>query len=466
MVVVASCFLLILLATLVSSFCPIAVDRKKRIRSQPFFGAASAGETGFVDNRPHAARATSPRQARRVNHAFKHLYRHLELDPGDEAISAVPFLIKYANLTEEQITTLNATFPPLLTLDVKRHLFPKLLFLQRTLRCTSVASIPPSYFGSRLERIVAPRHAFMVKQGLLEHHALSADGNFQRFLMACRTPQAFAAFCNGLADVNVTTIQVEAWDMVFQRGLLSACRMDVTSSWTMEYANNDHLEELLISHGANPLEQSRGATLLHWACGSGNLDAVKCLLPYIHVNFELDRDGAIPMHWAAAGANVRGFGVGGHADVCQFLLTQVDDAKAAVNHVTKDGNSVLMWAAWSGTLPVVKWLIRNRADALVTNRNGCTVAHWAASGGSLETCRYLKDVVGLDFTSPNYGGNTPLTHAVAFGRVEIVDWLRREVEEQDNIPTALELAQDFVQWTEGDETRKQVLSLLIDQIEL
>ena len=55
-----------------------------------------------------------------------------------------------------------------------------------------------------------------------------------------------------------------------------------------------------------------------------------------------------------------------------------------------------MWAAWSGTLLVVKWLIQNQANAIEENRNGCTVAHWAASGGSLETCRYLGEVVALD----------------------------------------------------------------------
>lgn len=52
-----------------------------------------------------------------------------------------------------------------------------------------------------------------------------------------------------------------------------------------------------------------------------------------------------------------------------------------VNSQTKDGNTVLMWAAWSRSLDIVKFLVRNRADATTTNRNGCSVAHWASSGG-------------------------------------------------------------------------------------
>ena len=33
-------------------------------------------------------------------------------------------------------------------------------------------------------------------------------------------------------------------------------------------------------------------------------------------------------------------------------------------------------------------------------------------------------MVGVNFFVPNFGGNTPLTHAVAFGRVDVVRWLR------------------------------------------
>jgi ankyrin repeat protein len=55
--------------------------------------------------------------------------------------------------------------------------------------------------------------------------------------------------------------------------------------------------------------------------------------------------------------------------------------RTLVNSQTKDGNTVLMWGAWSRSLDVVKFLVRNRAVATITNRNGCSVAHWASSGG-------------------------------------------------------------------------------------
>lgn len=55
--------------------------------------------------------------------------------------------------------------------------------------------------------------------------------------------------------------------------------------------------------------------------------------------------------------------------------------QSLLNSQTKDGNTVLMWAAWSRSLDIVKFLVRNRADATSVNQNGCTVAHWASSGG-------------------------------------------------------------------------------------
>lgn len=93
-----------------------------------------------------------------------------------------------------------------------------------------------------------------------------------------------------------------------------------------------------------------------------------------------------------------------------------------------------------------------------------TCAHWAASGGNLEICQYLKTIVNVNFFQANHGGNTPLTHAVAFGRLEIVKWLREQSNDDDNDGdmAARSLAEDFYTWTDGDAKRKQVLQLFRD----
>ena len=83
-------------------------------------------------------------------------------------------------------------------------------------------------------------------------------------------------------------------------------------------------------------------------------------------------------------------------------------------------------------------------------------------------CKYLHDIVGVDFLIPNHGGNTPLTHAVAFGRLEVVEWLRNEViplsssEDDMDDTMAAQLAQDFAVWKQDDERRTRILELFQD----
>lgn len=76
-------------------------------------------------------------------------------------------------------------------------------------------------------------------------------------------------------------------------------------------------------------------------------------------------------------------------------------------------------------------------------------------------CKYLAETFHVDFSIPNYAGNTPLSHAVAFGRDNVVQWLLDDhrVTREDKV-MALSLAQDFVQWTKGnDKGRRKVFHL-------
>ena len=423
------------------------------------------------DKRPHEQRANGPRLARRMNHGFRYLYR--QNDEKFNAMTSLEYLSQFYSY--EKILQMNASFPPLLELNVSRHLHPKMRFLQETMGVPETAisdvNIPPQYFGARLEKTIAPRHAFLVYKKLSHGRQLIDDPDkWQDFLLACRTTKRFCALCNQWKGKDtkskITSKEIEAFDTIFGRGALASARDELcqfNNTWPLDHINvtSAKILRLLIQHGANPLERdNRGVSLLHWAAGTGNLEAVKELLKFFPdgVMERNERDGATPLHWAVAGANSKEFGVGGHIDVCRYLLSQHKDPKKVVNQLTFDGNSPLMWASWSGSLDTVKLMVRNRADHTISNRNGCTCAHWAASGGNLEICKYLKTTVNVDFFQPNKGGNTPLTHAVAFGHVEIVKWLREQGDGQDD-QSAASLAQDFYAWTDGDAKRREVLQL-------
>mmetsp|Transcript_701 Transcript_701/g.1467 ORF Transcript_701/g.1467 Transcript_701/m.1467 type:complete len:578 (+) Transcript_701:127-1860(+) len=523
------------------TFASLLDDDVATISSPPSNGTSSTAEATIDDRRPHEQRTTGPRAARRMNHAFRYLYRttsHLV-----ENMTALEYLSQF--YSEAEVMEMNRTFPPLLDLNVSRHVHPKIRFLQETiLSCqneipseassynvadgisiTNLSNyeIPAQYFGARLEKTIAPSHAFLVYMDLphglplLDKKDDIGNGSRRRgkgtatrwhdFLISCRRTKQFCALCNEWRREHeqtletgqesrdqITSKQIEAFCFIFGRGLMAAARGELVQSsnpWPLEHINITSKEvlQLLIQHGANPLEKDiRGTTLLHWAAGTGNLEAFDTLLPYFPDKLfeKTERDGATPLHWACAGASSGEFGTGGHFHLCQHVLSECDrlkstsmEAKEAapttkelVNQQTKDGNSPLMWAAWSGSLDTVKLMVRYRAKWDLCNRNGCTVAHWAASGGNLEVCKYLGEVVGVNFFVPNYGGNTPLTHAVAFGRVDVVEWLRQHAEDvakkdDGNDLLAKQLAADFATWSDeqsGSDTvqRKKILKLFED----
>ena len=209
-----------------------------------------------VDRRPHEQRVATPRNARRLNHAFQHLYRHSdprwddndwnetqwsndlefqrkakcifgEMDsnsttaavPMDTkvALSAIHYLHVHGGYSLQEIHEMHTAFPPLFEIDVMRHLRPKMRFLKdcmnggvlsagdcarQVLSHELKAVLPASFFGARFERTIAPRHAFLVHIGLPHGPTLwqtLTDNDktlFEEFLLMHRKPKQFAAMCN------------------------------------------------------------------------------------------------------------------------------------------------------------------------------------------------------------------------------------------------------------------------------
>ena len=57
-------------------------------------------------------------------------------------------------------------------------------------------------------------------------------------------------------------------------------------------------------------------------------------------------------------------------------------------------------------------------------------------------------MANFDFAVENYAGNTPLSHAVAYGRYEVTHWLKDEVKVKDSGRSAENLAMHFVHWAD------------------
>jgi len=96
------------------------------------------------------------------------------------------------------------------------------------------------------------------------------------------------------------------------------------------------------------------------------------------------------------------------------LLTSWPQVKTEVRN-DKD-ESVLMLAALKGYLPLVKQLVAHDADV---NKTGWTPLHYAASSGQVAVIEFLlENSAYIDAESPN--GSTPLMMAAMYGSPEAV----------------------------------------------
>jgi ankyrin repeat protein len=417
--------------------------------------------SSVVDRRPFEQRVKEKRGARRMNHKFGHLYRHYKYEEEYEE-DVVGYLNKYGGFEcEFLVREMIPKFVKLKELSIERHVHPNCMFLKHTLnmRAEHHVHVPPQIFGARLEGSLAPKHAFLMLKGLPHGSQLWQEEAkpLQTLLSLCTNDKAFLSHYLPHTSQAHAQAQYQTLHAAFARGLMAAARNQYNYTCSALNITNAQIIDVLIRHGANPHETDiRGATLLHWAAGAGHVQAYETLLPYFHPNPAAERDGATPLHWAAAGVQSQNIGSGGHVQMCNTILQQSHYHPDVVNALTKDSNSVLMWAAWSGSLDICKLLIRHRANVHIQNRNGCTVAHWAASGGNLQLCQYLHTYTNVDFFQPNHAGNTPLSHAVAYQHTPIVQWLlqlnnNNDHHHLDKRQQAQDLAWDFVQWNHNDD---------------
>jgi ankyrin repeat protein len=445
-----------------------------------------------------------PKKVNKKPVALKHLFRHyddISMDCWLRCEEPITFL-RSCGYTPREVEQVVLEYPAILEKNVHDHLAPHIRFLvkamgggtgdlmwasseeqetafkghatknqeeeeeeeectvsedsnqqQHQLRVSELAKqvVPvKTFFNLRLEKTLAPWHAYMTWQAglpsgriLLEQEQQGAS-KLTEFLRVCQTGKLteFVKMCNAWekgTDKKVhTPAEISAFTSAFQEGLVPAVRnhlhyVDAINDG-MDCCEPGQMVELLLSHGANHLEDDHhGASLLHWAAGTGNLRAVQALLKVgqedgipVHDIIDSDqvaKDGATVLHWAACGVTSQGvFGSGGHLEICRLVLDMA--GKNLANQTTYSHNSPLEWAAWAGSLDVVKLLIEEHgADPHYCSDSG-NVAHWACAGGSLDVCQYLADTCKVDFCIPNKAmGWTPLNLASSEYHPDVAEWL-------------------------------------------
>ena len=274
--------------------------------------ASNDGEEGYSStlSSEKPVKTIKIKRARRMNHAFAHLYRHDIGDARDNIdrryMDVEDFLVRSGGFSDEEARQMIHDFPPLGNLDVERHLKPKMKFLKVTLSGANESGllsalgkkVPPQYFGARLERTIAPRHAFLMAANLPHGQALlKDDSKLLKEFLAARSSKQFSSLCNRwrresvdfkdnamdsialdstmLLSGIIFPLSIDVFVAIFQRGLMSAARNELHAqddNESVHYKNPlvsaGDMIKLLIANGANPHELDiRGISLIHWSSG-------------------------------------------------------------------------------------------------------------------------------------------------------------------------------------------------------
>ena len=193
--------------------------------------------------------------------------------------------------------------------------------------------------------------------------------------------------------------------------------------------------QVLIDHGADLNKMDRqGRTAIHHSVQGKD---VRCLEFFVHRDVDTsfrDAEGMTVWHHAAQEANVRALKVllkGPIISVSTIGLKHYDErthllcASArdvdivpsgghCLTDTASDGSSLLHYAARSGSLEVVKFLLERMVDPLAVTHDGSSAIHKAIQSKSQELANIVRLLIerGADSNRPRNDGCTPLDDLV------------------------------------------------------
>jgi len=197
--------------------------------------------------------------------------------------------------------------------------------------------------------------------------------------------------------------------------LMQVDKLGNTAVHVAAAAGHTSTVHLLLKSGSPLLMNAKDLvkrTPLSHACEMGRIKVVQSLIAAgANINDVQDRDGLSLLHWAA---------VGGHADVCQFLITAGID----IDGQDIAGRTALHYAAYGGYVNSMLVLLENKCSFDSQDREGVTSLHWACSKGHMDAVKlliqYNASINTMEHTEDRY---TPLDYALMGEYFEVCQFL-------------------------------------------
>jgi ankyrin repeat protein len=183
-------------------------------------------------------------------------------------------------------------------------------------------------------------------------------------------------------------------------------------------AGQTELAQLLYSRGKRNISSTDKRTPLHVSAKSNQGEILSWLMDPKHkLNPDVfDRDGNPPINWAI---------VNGNLAMCQQL-----EFPGMIHHTNKQGYSALHWAAKSGHVDILHWLVRKGADLDALNKSSQSPSLLCVKNGHVEAFLYLFGQ-GASIAQRDKAGNSVLKLAVSQRLDTVVETIKDRLSEID-----------------------------------
>ena len=162
-----------------------------------------------------------------------------------------------------------------------------------------------------------------------------------------------------------------------------------------------------------------GETPLLRACYMGKIPIVKALLDEGSDPFRVDKFGCTVFSVLAKSSHLWCLNFVFFTMVTKFDLLQTLEC---MSQVDCDGHSCLDWAASSGDVNIIEFLIRKGMNPQRVNKTGRGPLYWAVNSGQMSAVRFLAKA-GCNPYLPDHRNTTPRSVAKTKGDSELLDAL-------------------------------------------